>query len=120
MKKAIKYGLIICTCCVLLLTLGLYIYRNLPTGSPTIQNPTSAPIDSKEKLVDINSADLQELMTLPGIGQTFAQRIIDYRNQHGPFTNVTELLNIEGLGTGRLEKLLDHIKIGGSYEDTGR
>ena len=55
--------------------------------------------------VNINKANKQQLMALPGIGETLAQRIIDYRNANGPFSSVDQLINIKGIGEKRLETL---------------
>lgn len=63
--------------------------------------------------VSINHAQKDDLMALPGIGDVLAQRILDYRENHGQFTSAEELLNIEGIGEKRLEELLDYIVIGG-------
>jgi len=52
-------------------------------------------------------------MTLPGIGETLAERIVVYRNTHGRFRSVEQLLNVEGIGTGKLEAILDYITTGG-------
>ena len=52
-------------------------------------------------------------MTLDGIGEAYAQRIIDYRNANGPFQSIAEITNVSGIGTKRFEAIMDHITVGG-------
>lgn len=73
-------------------------------------------IDSKgqengEKGVNINTAGLEELMTLPGIGESKAQLIIQYREEHGAFQNIEELTNIPGIKSGVYEKIKELVRI---------
>ena len=63
--------------------------------------------------IDLNRAGKEELMALPGIGDVLAQRILDYRAEHGPFRTVEELMNVEGIGKKRMEEMLELITIGG-------
>ena len=58
-----------------------------------------------EGTVNINSANLDQLQRLPGIGPAYAQRIIDYRTQHGRFQAIDELDEVKGIGPKKLEKL---------------
>jgi competence protein ComEA len=62
-------------------------------------------------LVNINTASLQELDTLPGIGPVLAQRILDYRAANGPFGTVEDLQQLEGLGPGIFEKIKDLVTV---------
>jgi competence protein ComEA len=55
--------------------------------------------------LDLNTATLEQLDALPGIGPTTAQKILDYRQAHGPFHSVAELDGVPGIGQGRLEQL---------------
>jgi len=55
--------------------------------------------------VNVNTATLDQLEALPGIGPVLAQRIIDYREQHGPFGSVQDLLNVSGIGDAHLADL---------------
>ena len=61
--------------------------------------------------ININTASKEELETLPRIGPVMAQRIIDYRQEHGKFTNIYELTNVRGIGDATLQKLKDLITV---------
>ena len=69
--------------------------------------PESAVVrvtEGAEKL-DVNRADAETLSLLPGLGGTLSQALVDYRAANGPFRSIDELLNVPGLGEGRLEAL---------------
>ncbi|MGQ9628841.1 MAG: helix-hairpin-helix domain-containing protein [bacterium] len=70
-----------------------------------------APGEDKVKLVNINTATLEELMTLPRIGRVIGQRIIDYRREHGGFRTLEELMEVPGIGEKTFEKLKGLITI---------
>lgn len=66
---------------------------------------------SDPALVDLNTAGLEELQTLPGIGQSRARDIIEYRETHGSFQSVEEIMNISGIKTAVFEKIKDKIVV---------
>jgi competence ComEA-like helix-hairpin-helix protein len=59
--------------------------------------------------ININTANLNQLCSLPGIGEDTAQKIIDYRETYGVFIYPEDLLNIEGFGKARLNNIIDYI-----------
>ena len=66
--------------------------------------PEAGETDSSQK-IDINRADAWLLEALPGIGETRAQAIVDYRGQNGPFRNTHELTNVKGIGITTYEQI---------------
>lgn len=71
--------------------------------------PDQAAAHQSEKKVNINTASLAELQTLPRIGPAIAQRIIDFREENGKFTKITDLLKVKGIGEKTFEGLKDLI-----------
>ena len=61
--------------------------------------------------VNINTASATELDAIPYIGEVKAKAIVDYRNAHGPFQSVQELVNVKGIGPATLNKIKDKITI---------
>lgn len=57
-----------------------------------------------EARVNVNTADVKELMTLPGVGRKVAQRIVAYREAHGPFKKPDDVRKVDGMGEGLWEK----------------
>lgn len=60
--------------------------------------------------VDLNSAPVEELAQLPGLGPALAGRIIDHRRAHGPFAATADLLAVPGIGPATLERLRPHVR----------
>jgi competence protein ComEA len=71
-----------------------------PTGSAAAAGPASAP-------VQLSTATLEQLDSLPGVGPVTAQKILDYRQEHGAFRSVDELDAVPGIGAKRLDQLRD-------------
>lgn len=64
---------------------------------------------SSQDLININTASVEELDSLPGIGPTIAQRIIDYRDENGPFQTIEDILNVSGVGPSTFDQIKDLI-----------
>lgn len=69
------------------------------------------PAGNPDGKININTADQRILETLDGIGPARAQRIIEYRERHGGFSHIEELMNISGIGTGIFDGLKDKITV---------
>jgi competence protein ComEA len=81
-------------------------------ASPVLGTPVPEVITSTTELIDINVASAAELESLPGIGPTTAQKIIDYREQNGPFLSIEDIINVPGIGPGTYERIKDLITVG--------
>ncbi|HZP36181.1 MAG TPA: helix-hairpin-helix domain-containing protein [Methylomirabilota bacterium] len=68
------------------------------------ERPVRVKVDAKDVKVNINEASKTELMKLAGVGAGSAQKIIEYREAHGPFKKAQDLEKVEGIGKGVLEK----------------
>src|SRR5512138_1886742 len=81
-------------------------------ASPVLGTPIPSVVASTTELININTASNAELDTLPGIGPTTAQKIIDYREQNGPFVSTEDLVNVSGIGPATYERLKNLITVG--------
>jgi len=79
--------------------------------APGTSSPGSTSAGAAGAKVNINTAPESDLEALPGIGPVLAQRIIDYRTQHGPFQSVNELLNVSGIGDKRLADMKSQVSV---------
>ena len=132
MKKQNFPLLILITCIFAAFVLGFFAGRNLTrtpvqiqplpvTSEASVATTAATASETDEQTTDtsevsfpinINTATAQQLEALPGIGPAYAQRIIDYRDTHGPYTSPSQLLNISGIGEKRLAAIWDYITIG--------
>ena len=75
------------------------------------ERPVRVKVDAKDVKVNINEASKTELMKLAGVGPGGAQKIIEYREAHGPFKKAQELEKVDGIGKGVLEKNAGRITV---------
>jgi competence protein ComEA len=73
--------------------------------------PSTRTGGSADGLVNINAASAAELERLPGIGPVLAQSIVDYREAHGPFGAVEEVMDVQGIGQGLFEEMRELITV---------
>jgi len=81
----------------------------IPNKNEPVQE--GAASSKKEGKVQINTASKEELEKITGIGSRKAESILKYREEHGPFQKIEDLLEIDGIGTKSLEKIKDQIII---------
>lgn len=113
MKNA-HHIFIFLTTAFLFLILGIFVGRNqlqhirISSLGNVVTDENDANSANNGK-IDINTASQAQLQLLPGIGETLAKNIIDYREENGPFMTINDLLNVDGIGKGRLNEILDFI-----------
>jgi competence protein ComEA len=81
-------------------------------ASPVLGTPVPVVVTSTTELVNINTASAAELEALPVIGPETAKKIIEYREQNGPFINIEDIINVQGIGAGNYERVKDLITVG--------
>jgi len=88
-----------------------------PSGDlPASPDPSTSPgaAETAGFPLDLNTATAEELLALPGIGEKRAADIVAWREAHGPFRYVEDLIQVPGIGEGVLEGLVDYITVGGT------
>ena len=89
-----------------------------PAPDPTLEEkPASGERPDSllpDEVIDVNTADAYDLDRLPGIGPSKAEAILTYREEHGPFQTVDDLLAVSGIGEVTLENLRPYVTAGGT------
>ncbi len=118
MKNTTRWIPITLTVIFAFLLMGVFIYRqhneaislsNIQTADQNTDVNSSPIHDGK---ININTATAEDLTLLPGIGETLAKRIIEYRTQIGHFAQLEDLMNVSGIGKTRFQQICDYITLG--------
>ncbi len=92
----------------------------LSLTSAAFANEAAAPVASPSGVVNINTAEVAQLSNLPRVGQKAAQRIVDYRRDHGAFKKTSDLMQVKGFGAKSFEKLSAYITVDGKTTLTAK
>lgn len=88
----------------------VYVDRKLDNENVQLKGGEQVKISENAK-ININTANKEELKTIPGVGDVTAQKIMDYREQNGGFSSVEDLKNIDRIGDKTLEKIRDKVDV---------
>jgi competence protein ComEA len=87
----------------------VYVTRKGEAAPPP---PGGSPPDGVTGKININTASVEKLDKLPGIGPAIASAIVDYRTQNGPFKTIEDINAVKGIGDALFEKIKDQITVG--------
>lgn len=85
----------------------------LAVSAVALAEETAPAANAPAGVVNINTADAAQLALLPRVGEKAAQRIIEYRTQHGPFKKTSDLMQVKGIGAKTFERLAPYISLSG-------
>lgn len=81
------------------------------SAAPATQTAPAPGAPTASGRISLNKASAAQLDSFPGIGPAYAQRIVDYRTEHGPFRSIDDLTNVQGIGPATVEKIRDLVEL---------
>lgn len=115
LNKAEVVSVVFTAIFVLLTAFTLLLFPGRGAVTVDLSRPAPPPaidVSTEQTIVNINTAAKEELMTLPGVGEALAGRILAYRAEYGPFSEPGQLMEVSGIGAATFEGLKHQITIG--------
>lgn len=91
--------------------MSIYVYKKGEQGSETSSSGGEQAGETAEEKININTASTSDLQTVPGIGESKATAIIEYREKEGLFQTIEDLQNVTGIGEKTIEKLKEYLDV---------
>lgn len=99
-------------CCVtILFAVIVWNFAAARLCRPALIDIDNAAAIEYQFAIDINEADWTEFTVLPGISETYARRIVEYRDTNGPFATIDDLMRVSGIGPKRLKAIREYLTI---------
>jgi comEA protein len=105
LKEDLMYSQKTKVICVLAMCVGLIL------SSVSVMAQKSAPAPASTEKINLNSATVEQLQSLPGIGPAIAKTIIEHRTKAGKFNRVEEIMKVKGIGEKKFQKIKDRLTI---------
>ena len=106
--KMVTFGVVFCVGAFLLVS--TFASAGMTKDLGKMAGQAGSVAQQAQQLLNINTATVEQLQQLPGIGEKIAERIVKYREKNGPFSKAEDLLNVEGIGKKKLEKIKPFIE----------
>lgn len=116
MLKKFEFAGIAIAIAAIIFTAGYFVGKgnSFPDININVAEETagsSGSIDDSEWKININTASAEELMELPGIGESISKNIIEYRTENGPFQRIEDIANVKGIGDAKYMEIKDLITV---------
>ncbi|MFT5197111.1 MAG: competence protein ComEA [Cellvibrionaceae bacterium] len=85
----------------------------LVSTPPVVGKTESSQTESQGGIINLNTATKEQLETLPGVGPSTAQKILDYREDNGVFSSIEDVMNVSGIGPAKFENVASYITVEG-------